>query len=184
MLQIVLSPFPEIRTPRLLLRASTPADADALFNLRSDEAVMKYIGRPKPKSIEDILQLIEVIQNRVATNEGIEWAITLQSTGGHIGTISFHRLIKEHYRAEVGYMLHPAYQRMGIMSEALNAVVAHGFNTMGLHSIEAQLDPNNIASAKLLEANGFVREGLFKENHYWNGRFNDTAVYSLLRIGH
>jgi [ribosomal protein S5]-alanine N-acetyltransferase len=183
MLSVNFTPFPIITTPRLLLRKTTPEDVNELYYLRSSEVVMKDIDRPRPKSTEDILQLIEKIQNMIANNEGIEWAITLAGDHTFIGTISFHRLIKEHYRAEVGYLLHPAHHRKGIMSEALKAVVAYGFNNMGLHSIEAQVTPGNIASEKLLETHGFVKEGYFKENHFKNGKFIDTAIYSLLNKG-
>lgn len=183
MLSVNFTPFPVITTPRLLLRKTTTEDVNELYYLRSSEVVMKDIDRPRPKSKEDILQLIEKIQNMIANNEGIEWAITLTGDPTFIGTISFHRLTKEHYRAEVGYLLHPAHHRKGIMSEALKAVVAYGFNTMGLHSIEAQVTPGNTASEKLLETHGFVKEGYFKENHLKNSKFIDTAIYSLLNKG-
>ncbi len=181
MLQLDLSPFPVIRTERLLLRPTTVADADVLYELRRNEDVMRYIDRPRPDSINDILALIQKIQDRFESNDGISWALALPDTDRYIGTISFHEIMKAHFRAEVGYMLHPDFHGKGIMSEALQAVIAHGFNNMGLHSIEAHLDPCNVASARILERNGFVREGLFKENHYWQGRFNDTAIYSLLK---
>jgi ribosomal-protein-alanine N-acetyltransferase len=56
----------------------------------------------------------------------------------------------------------------------------YGFNTVGLHSIEANIAPENIASARLLEKAGFVREAYFRENLFFNGRFLDTVIYSIL----
>ena len=87
---------------------------------------------------------------------------------------------KEHYRAEIGYLLHPDYQQKGIMDEALKAVIKYGFETMQLHSIEANVNPANAASMKLLEKNGFVKEAYFKENYFYNGQFLDSVIYSLL----
>jgi ribosomal-protein-alanine N-acetyltransferase len=55
---------------------------------------------------------------------------------------------------------------------------------MKLHSIEAHVNPNNIASIKLLEKNGFIREAYFKEDYFYDGKFLDTAVYSLLTSEH
>jgi [ribosomal protein S5]-alanine N-acetyltransferase len=69
---------------------------------------------------------------------------------------------------------------MGIVSEALKKVVEYGFNEMKLHSIEAILDPKNRGSEKVLLKNGFVKEGHFIENEYYEGRFLDSMVYSLL----
>jgi ribosomal-protein-alanine N-acetyltransferase len=66
------------------------------------------------------------------------------------------------------------------MQEALQAAVDYGFGTLGLHSIEANTDPENIASQRVLERTGFVREGHVRENHFFEGRFYDTVIYSML----
>jgi ribosomal-protein-alanine N-acetyltransferase len=71
-------------------------------------------------------------------------------------------------------------QGKGIMQEALSAVLNYGFELLKLHSVEANVNPNNVSSIKLLERNGFVREAYFKENYYYNNQFLDTAIYSLL----
>jgi ribosomal-protein-alanine N-acetyltransferase len=57
------------------------------------------------------------------------------------------------------------------MNEALQAVINYGFKSIKLHSIEANVNPNNQPSIRLLEKNGFVREGYYKENYYHNGKF-------------
>ena len=89
-------------------------------------------------------------------------------------------LQKENFRAEIGYALLPDYYKKGIADEALKAVIDYGFNTMNLHSIEANLNPDNIASAELLEKNNFEKEAYFKENYYFEGKFIDSLIYSLL----
>jgi ribosomal-protein-alanine N-acetyltransferase len=67
------------------------------------------------------------------------------------------------------------------MSEAIKAVLEYGFEQMGLHSVEAIIDPKNIASERVLQKNGFVKEAHILENEFWDGKFLDTAIYSLLR---
>jgi [ribosomal protein S5]-alanine N-acetyltransferase len=67
------------------------------------------------------------------------------------------------------------------MKEAIIPVIDYGFNQMGLHSIEAHIDPENIATAALLESCSFIREAYFKENVFFAGRFKNTAIYSLLK---
>lgn len=181
MLQVNFDPFPDITTERLLLRQVNAGDANEMFWLRSNEQVMKYIGRPRPKTVEEVLPFIQKIIDNATNNEGVAWAITLRDDPTLIGHISFHVLMKEHHRAEVGYLLHPAHHGKGLVDEALQAILAYGFNTMGLHSVEAITSPENKASRKLLERNGFVQEGYFKENFYWEGRFLDSVVYSLLK---
>jgi [ribosomal protein S5]-alanine N-acetyltransferase len=180
MLNVEFTPFPVLETDRLLLRQTTQNDAKELFQLRSDERVMKYIDRPRPKSIDDIIQLIQKMHNMVEANQGIEWGMILKESNTYIGTVSYHRLIKEHFRAEIGYLLHPDHQRKALMNEAIKAILHYGFNTMGLHSVEANIYPLNVESQKVLERNNFIREAYFRENYFWNGKFLDTAVYTLL----
>ena len=66
------------------------------------------------------------------------------------------------------------------MQEAIEAVLDYGFTAMQLHSVEANVNPANEASKKLLDKNNFIQEGYFKENYYYNGEFLDSAVYSLI----
>jgi ribosomal-protein-alanine N-acetyltransferase len=47
--------------------------------------------------------------------------------------------------------------------------------------IQALIEPENIASKKLAEKNGFVREGLLRKYEYTNGKFDDLLIYSILR---
>jgi [ribosomal protein S5]-alanine N-acetyltransferase len=181
MLQLATDPFPVLRTERLVLRELLDTDAPALFTIRNDERVMEHVGRPRATSLSDAENLINVIRHDRLANEGMTWAITSTTDDTLIGTIGYYRLKKEHFRGEIGYLLSADHWRKGLMGEALDAVVQFGFEHMGFHSIEAVTDPENIASNRLLETHGFLREGLFKENFYWNGKFKDSAVWSKLR---
>jgi ribosomal-protein-alanine N-acetyltransferase len=180
MLDINFHPFPVLETDRLLLRRIKPSDAGQIFKLRSDPDTMKFIPRPIARTIEDAQNHYELIDSKIEANSGINWAICLKSDSEMIGIIG-HFLIKpEHYRAEMGYMLLPEFQGQGIVSEAIAAVIDYGFKMMKLHSIEAIIDPENHASARVLEKNGFLKEAHLKENEFYDGRFLDTVIYSLL----
>ncbi|MBE2287912.1 MAG: GNAT family N-acetyltransferase [Chitinophagaceae bacterium] len=179
MLQVNFSPFPILITERLVLRRTELADAPSLFYLRSHDDVMRFIDRPRPSSLDDIYTLIRKIHKMIEENAGIEWAVTLKGADEYIGSVSFHLLMKEHYRAEIGYLLHPAFHRKGIMSEAVTAALTYGFGEMELNSVEAIVTPGNDPSVGLLEHKGFLREGHFRQNRYSNGKFLDTFVFSL-----
>ncbi len=183
MLTLNFSPFPELVTSRLQLRQITPEDSPAFFAMRSDPEVMKYIDRPLAKTVDDALALITLITDLQQKNEGITWGIFLIDGSPLMGTIGFWRIQKENYRAEIGYLLHPSLQGKGFMQEAISTVLQYGFKSMKLHSVEANVKPGNKSSEKLLLRNGFVQEGYFKENYYFNGVFWDSAVYSLLGLG-
>lgn len=180
MLQINFDPFPNLETEHLMLRRVDEKDVNEMFVLRSDVQIMKYIPRTLVKNKEEALEHIANINAKIDSNEGINWGITVKGNNMLIGIIGFYSINAEHYKAEIGYILHPEYSGKGIVSEAVKKLVTYGFNTMKLHSIEAIIDPENEASAKVLEKNGFTREAHFKENQYFEGRFIDSAVYSLL----
>ena len=180
MLSINFAPFPNLETERLSLRRADKNDASPILELRSNVETMKYIPRPLLKSTEDALEHIAMIDAKIENSEGINWAITLKNDSKLIGIIGFYRIKPEHFRAEIGYMLLPAFSGNGIISEAINEVVNYGFNEIHLHSVEGIIDPNNLGSAKVLQKNGFVKEAHLKENEFYEGRFLDTVIYSRL----
>ncbi|CAM3689536.1 N-acetyltransferase GCN5 [Flavobacterium saliperosum S13] len=172
--------FPILQTERLLLRQINKDDADEMFALRSNPEIMKYIPREMPKTIDDAIKHIEFMQGLLESSECINWAICLKEDNKLIGNIGYFRMQPENHRAEIGYMLDTGFHGKGIMQEALTEIIKYGFETMKLHSIEAVTDPENYASWKLLEKNGFIREGHFKEDCFWQGKYLDSFVYSLL----
>lgn len=181
MLTINLQPFPELSTPRLFLRQLDEGDTDDLFVMRSDEEVMRYVPRPVATSPSDALALIRLVNGMISQNKSITWGITLQGINKVIGTIGFVNFIPEHFRAEVGYMLNPAFQKQGFMQEALTAILDYGFNTLNVHSVQAIVDPDNAASIALLERMHFIREGHFKEDFFYGGKFLDSVYYGLVK---
>ena len=180
MLELNFDPFPTLTTERLVLRRMSENDANEMFFLRSDKEVMKYIDREPAQSVDDAKAFIQMIDTLLDKNESINWAITVKEYPWLVGNICLWNVRKEHFRAELGYVLHPSWQGKGIMHEALKAVLEYGFNSMKLHSVDANINPANIASQKVLEKAGFVREAYFRENYYHDGKFLDSAIYSLL----
>lgn len=183
MLQLNFTPFPELETERLLLRRMVLADAKELLFLRSDKAVLEFLGKEPAKTIEEVESFINMINNNIDTDEAIQWAITFKENPAKlIGTICYWNIRKEHYRAETGYTLHPDHWNKGIMKEALKKVINYGFSVMKLHSIDANINPGNKASEALLVSTGFVKEAHFKEDFFFRGKFSDTVIYSLLNL--
>ena len=181
MLTINFHPFQNLETERLLLRRIDENDIEEVFALRSNPEIMKYIPRSLAKTKEDALEHIAMIEDKIINNVGINWGITIKGNDKIIGIIGHYRIQPENHRAEIGYMSLPEYNGKGYITEAIKAVVAYGFEHMNLHSIEAVIDPGNIASEKVLLKNGFVKEAHILENELWEGKFWDTVIYSLLR---
>lgn len=180
MLEVNFDPFPVIETERCLLRKIILKDTNELFELRRNKIVLKHLFRLEEKSLEEIEGVIKEYDRVIASNEKIIWAVTFKGKDKLVGTIGFRTITKEHYRAEFGYSLMPEFHRKGIMNEVVKAIVDFSFNRLGLHSLEASVDPENIASIKLLGKNGFVKEAHYKENYYFKGTFIDSAIYCLV----
>lgn len=172
--------FPVLRTQRLLLRDHRPEDVDTLFQIRSDERTMGYIGRPRATSRADAQELIDRVQRQRLTNECLAWVVADGTTERMLGSIGLYRLKPEHDTAEVGYQLHPDHWGRGIMTEALEVVTRYTLGPLGFHRIEAITDPRNIASRRLLERCGYALEGITRESYVWDGMRFDSAIYGRL----
>jgi ribosomal-protein-alanine N-acetyltransferase len=185
MLEINFPSFPSLHTPRLLLREITPDDAEALFGMRSDERVMRYLARPLQQDIGEAIQLIENIRQMYTQNEALTWAICRRENPARlIGTIGFWKMDKANHRTEIGYLLHPDCWGQGLMDEAMQAAIEYCFEVLNFHSIEANTDPENAASGRVLEKHGFLQEAYFRENLCYDGRFLDSRIYSKLNPRH
>ncbi|WP_163411404.1 GNAT family N-acetyltransferase [Flavobacterium ajazii] len=180
MLNFNFTPFPVIETERLLLRRITNNDVKEVFELRSNPETMKYIPRPLVKTTQDALEHIATIEEKIISNEGINWGITLKGNSKLLGIIGFYRMQPENYRAEIGYILLPDFHGKGIVPEAVKRLINYGFNDLKLHSIEAVIDPENKASEKVLQKCGFVKEAHLLECDFFEGKFLDKVIYSLL----
>ena len=169
-----------IETERLVLRELRADDDRALYPLFADPEMMRYWGEPHD-SVATTTAMVKRIIDAYRAQTGIEWGVTLKSTGELIGKVCHHRLMKQHSRSEIGYILARPHWGQGLVHEALRAIIEFGFDAMKLHSTEAQLDPKNERSARVLERLGFVKEAHLRENYFVHGGFVDTAIYSLLR---
>ncbi len=181
MLNINFHPFQNLETERLLLRRLHEDDVNEVLELRGNPEVMKYVPRPLAKTKEEALAHIALIEDKIVNNLGINWAITLKDNPKMIGIIGHYKIQPENFRSEIGYMILPQYNGKGITTEAVKVAVEYGFDQLQLHSIEAIIDPENSASEKVLQKNGFVKEAHILENEFYEGKFLDTVIYSLLK---
>ncbi len=167
---IAFTPFPNLTTERVNLRQVNIQDDNEVFALRSDTRVNKFLDRATPVTIDDAKKFIEKINDLIAKNEVIYWAIVLKNSNKLIGTICYWNISKEHSSAEIGYELQPDFQGRGFMQEVIITIIDYGFTIMKLKSIDADLDPNNTKSINVLQKDGFV----------YNRSSKNTVVYSLI----
>lgn len=171
---------PQLETERLLLRPLTLDDAPAMQRIRSDERVMVFMDSERHTTLAHSIKFITENLDTYQNKKGLFWALTLKTTGVFIGDFSYWDINHKNARAEIGYTLLPDYWGNGYMTEALQTLLQFGFKDLNLHSIEANINPSNTNSRKLLQRLGFVKEAYFRENYYYDGQFIDSEIYSLL----
>ena len=148
-------PFPVLRTSRLQLRIFSEEDYAQVFFLRSDQEVNKYIKRVYPKKIEEAIAFVNKVQSSMKNGENVNWAICKKEDLKMMGSICLWNFSSDLKTGEVGYDLHPDYQNMGYMNEAMKAVLRFGFEELQLDHIKAFTHHSNESSKKLLKNNGF-----------------------------
>lgn len=176
-----ISGFPVLETERLRLRRVTEHDAPHLMEYLSDEEVMKHYGLAPFESVDDAVAEVRWYESLLEEQSGIRWGVTLKDHDRIIGSIGFHRYVPQHHRVEIGFELSKEYWGQGIASESLNEVLSYGFENFPFQRIEALIEPENLASQKLVEKQGFIREGLLRQYEYTRGKYDDLYMYSLLR---
>lgn len=173
--------FPAIETERLVLREVTKNDAESLLAYLSDQQVTRHMGLDPFVSAEDALDEIEWYQSIFANGTGMRWGITIKGEDHVIGSCGFLNRTQKHNRSEIGFELSREHWGKGIAAEALSAVIEYGFSELKLNRIEALIEPANSPSQKLVEKNGFTKEGLLRDYEYTQGKYDDLYMYSLLK---
>lgn len=167
---------PVIETERLLLRPLREEDDTAVFILRSDKEVNRYLGRTPVTVIEEAREFIKKIGDSVQQGKSCYWAICFSANAELIGTICIWNLSADGKTGEVGYELHPAHQGKGVMNEALKAVIDFAFHKKGIEMLEAYTHKDNLASTRLLVKNGFLLQPDRKDPE-----IEDLTIYTLDR---
>ncbi|MFL6659998.1 MAG: GNAT family N-acetyltransferase [Massilia sp.] len=170
-----------LTTERLTLRWLTPDDAAAQFALFSDPAVMRYWSSAPWTDIAQARSAIDTVLEEYQRGTSLRFAITLQSSGEVIGNIRLYAFVDQNRRCDIGYALTQPHWGKGYLGEAMGALLDYGFRELNLNRIEADVDPRNDASSKVLERMGFRQEGLLRERWIVNGEICDTAFYGLLK---
>jgi [ribosomal protein S5]-alanine N-acetyltransferase len=173
--------FPVLTTERFILRRMEEKDAGEVFDYFSKDEVTKYYDLESFTEESQAVEIIDRWNARFEKNEGIRWGIADKELGKIIGSCGYHSWEKEHYKAEIGFEVHPDYWRQGVMSEVLKPIIQYGFESMSLNRIEAFYDPENTASKECLFKAGFIFEGVLRKAAFEKGVFCDAAVCSILK---
>ena len=170
------APAPTLGDDHLRLRALTPDDAEPIHRLfASEESTRFWSHRP----LADRDAGARWIAERLAeADTRVDWVV--EHAGAAVGVCFFSDLSPENRRAEIGYAIAAGSQGRGFATGAVGLALAHGFDTLSLHRVEADVDPRNTPSLRLLERFGFVAEGRLRDRWQVTGEVQDTILLGLL----
>ena len=171
-----------IETERLILRRAVMEDAEPMFaNWASDPEVTKYLTWPTHENVDVSRFVAERWDKDSEKEDYYQWMIVLKAINEPIGSISVVELNDRVEMAEIGYCIGKAWWGMGVMSEALSAVIAYLFREVGFNRIEARHDANNPASGGVMKKCGMVYEGTARQAGRNNQGICDICSYGILR---
>lgn len=176
----LVAPEP-IESERLIIRLVAETDLPSLLEVNSNEEVTALLPYATWTSLADGQAWYQRIAGFQSTGSALQFVIVSKSSGKAIGTCLLFRLEEGSARAELGYALGRAHWGQGLMREALSALLGTAFAAMALRRIEAEVDPRNFQSVRLLRRLGFTKEGLLRQRWVAKGEVKDVEIYGLLR---
>jgi RimJ/RimL family protein N-acetyltransferase len=178
----VFAPDYPVRTDRLLLRPFTDDDYEAFYDLHSHPDVHRYlIHGPADRAASRALLTDRMECVRIeAAGDRLSLAMELRETGAMIGQCTLFYQTAEHSGGEIGYLVHPKYQRKGYASECGLQLLRLGFDGLKLHRIIGRCDARNVGSAGVLAGLGMRLEAHLVQNEFLKGEWTDELVYAML----
>lgn len=195
---LTLLEFQPIETERLILRPYRPADAPRIQTLAGHRDVAKTVSSlPHPYEDGMAEEWIEVALESLKRGRSLHLAIALKNEflgegagpedaaeadhdGLFIGSIGL-EINHLANAAELGYWLGVPYWNRGYTTEAARAMLAYGFEKLGLKRIQARHMESNPASGRVMQKIGMTYEGTLRQSTYRFGEFHDLHMYSILR---
>jgi RimJ/RimL family protein N-acetyltransferase len=172
--------LPTLDTPRLALRTLVDEDVPALFAIFKEPEAMRFWTSPAMTGIAEAETLLREIQHHAQAKTLFQWGIARREDDLVIGTSTLFRIDRQHRRGELGYIVRPDFWGRGLATEALTALIDHAFGTLDLHRLEADIDPRNAASIRLVQRLGFKEEGHLRERYFVGDEIQDSVIYGLL----
>jgi len=172
--------YPNLETSRLTLGEIYAADIPNIIQYAGNKKVAETtLNMPHPYKEKDAIYWINMAQQGWQDKTKNIFAIRLKINQELIGGIGLH-IEAQFNRAELGYWIAVPFWNQGYMTEAVQAIIKYGFNTLHLNKIYAVHEVGNPASGKVMLKNGMLKEGELKQHVRKNGVYRDLVQYGLL----
>jgi ribosomal-protein-alanine N-acetyltransferase len=173
--------FPELTTRRLRLRRFQTGDVDGLHACFGDPEAMRFWNTPPNRSPEQTARWVQALAKAKSPHTWLGWAVAEKRSDRCIGMVNYHHREPRNRKLEIGYILAPARQGKGLMTEALQAMLGYCFEQLDVHRVEALIQPDNAASIRLAIRLGFLLEGGPLRDYWRVGKsYRSTMMYARL----
>lgn len=169
-----------IEADRVALRPVAATDLPALLAINGDPQVTQFLPYATWLSLDDGAAWLARMEALGATGTGQQLVVVRRADAAVIGTLLLFKHDAGSQRLELGYVLARAHWGQGLMREALQTVCGQLFGTLGVRRIEAEVNPANVASCRLLTRVGFTLEGTLRQRWVGKGVAYDTHVFGCL----
>jgi RimJ/RimL family protein N-acetyltransferase len=147
--------FQPMDTERLVLRRSAPDDAEAIAAYRSDPMVLRYQGWGDTDAATVRAQIEEMAGRAPGAPGGwVQFTVLERETGRLVGDVGLSPADDEPGVIKIGYTIDPAFQGRGYATEAVRALVAYAFDTLGADIVRAYASAENLPSHRVAEKAG------------------------------
>lgn len=171
----------QIQTKRLLLRRFEYGDRDAvLHNWAADREMQALYSEPAYQTPEAVHELLESYIQKYDDLGYYRWAAVSRESGECIGQIAYFLVDQKNHFAEIEYCIGRRFQNRGLATEATKAVIAYGFEVIGLHKVQICHKSINLPSKRVIEKCGFHYDGTLRDYFYMDGTYVDRLYYSIL----
>jgi len=167
----------------LLVRTYREEDTDALYEAARESITEVSMWLPwchKDYSIEESREFVGTRGKAAADGEWYSFGIFEKENGKFMGGVGLNFINRVHQMANLGYWVRTSAVGRGIATSATKLAARFGFEQLGLHRIEIVVAVPNIASQRVAEKVGAVREGLLRKRLLIRGKSQDAVLFSLI----
>lgn len=180
--------FPKLKSCRLILNQVQSQDDKDVFEILSDEEVVKFYDLEAFTHLSQASELIIDDLQKYQNGTHLRWAVRDKCTYEFIGSIGI-KYIDDNHSAILGYEFKKSTWGKGIATEALKQVIhfllkddmQQTYENKNINRIHAYTMQGNLASEKVLTKLGFQKEGLLRQHGFWKGRYHDLNIFSILK---
>ncbi len=174
--------MPELDDSMITLKKITGESGDDLFEIYSNDAVFTYCGILTRKNRATVVGMIPHFERDFNKQNRIKWGIYVNDINKLVGIIEVMDVNDKVDMLTIGYYLNQAYWNKGIATRSLKLSLRYLFTKIKVNRVQAYIMPENVFSRKVLENNGFIKEGYIRQGHFWPGKgIVDLELYSILK---